>query len=114
MVEQLPSPKEWLDTELEKMGISRNEFGHRYRIATSAIHKFTIGECGAQTAVNIANALNVSPAYTLALIGKAPPPPSMEFADIDKLAHIFGSLDNEARQMLLSYAEFLRARHRHS
>lgn len=109
MTTDLPTPDKWLNEQLEKLHITQNEFARRHNISSSALSNFTSGQCGAQTAVNIANALGVPATYTLALVGKVPPPPAQESANADLISHIYQRLDEQRQAELLSFAEYLRA-----
>ena len=105
----LPTPAEWLKEQLDRRHWSNNEFARHAGIAQSAVTRFIRGECGCDTAISIANALNVSPALTLALLGKTPAPPSMQAVEADSLAYIYATLSPERRRMLFDYAEYLKA-----
>jgi transcriptional regulator with XRE-family HTH domain len=109
MINELSSPDVWLAEQLKKLHMSQNEFARAAGVASSALTNFASGNCGAQTAVDIANYLGIPATITLALIGKVPPPAATLRADAELLAHIYTRLDDERRSALMNYAEFLRA-----
>jgi transcriptional regulator with XRE-family HTH domain len=104
---ELPTPAAWLEEQLLRRGWSQNEFARRAGIAASAVSRFVHQDCGVQTAVDIANALNTPVAFTLALIGKTPPPATMEHVEAETLGLIYSRLDDDRRRMLIEYARFL-------
>lgn len=103
------TPEEWLNEQLEKMHISQNEMARRAGISSSSISNFAAGTCGVQVAVDIANFFGVPATVTLALIGKVPPLPQTARTQADLLAFIYTRLDGERQNMLMTYAEYLRA-----
>lgn len=107
----LPTPRIWLDEQLERWSISQNELARRAGVSPSQVHEFSEGQSGAETAIRIANALGIPAIIPLALLGKVPPPAKWSDVESDTVAHIYRLLGEEDRQTLLSFAEFLRQRH---
>lgn len=110
MAVKLPTPREWLDEQLTRLGLSQNELAIRTGLASSAISNFTAGRSGHETAVRLANGLGVPPGVTLALLGLSPAPARWRDVEQETVAHIYGILDDQDRQMLLTFAEWLRER----
>lgn len=108
---EMPTPRIWLDEQLEKWSISQNELARRAGVAQSQVHEFAEGQSGAETAVRIANALGMSADIPLALLGRVPPPARWSDVKSDEIAHIYRLLDEEDRQTLFNFAEFLRQKH---
>lgn len=104
----LPTPAEWLQEQLDRRHWTQNEFARYAGIAQSAVTRFTSGTAGCDIAIRIANALNVSPALTLALLGKTPPPPSMQAVETETLAYLYTALDEAGREQLMLFADYLR------
>lgn len=105
---ELPTPRVWLDEQLERLQISQNELARRAGVSQSQVHEFAEGQSGSEAAVRIANALNVPATITLALLGKVPAPAKWSDVETDRLAHIYRLLDENDRQAVLALAEYYR------
>ena len=103
----LPTAREWMDAQLKRVGLTQNELGRRIGISSSAMSCFARGIAGPQTCLNVAQSLNVSPLFTLALCGHIPAPASWKQGDFETLAIVWDALDNTRRDNLLSYAQYM-------
>lgn len=108
---ELPTPRQWLEVELEKRAISQNELARRAGLAHSQVFEFAEGRAGADAAVRIANALGIPATMTLALLGRVPPPARWSDVESDDMAHIYRMLGEEDRRILMEFADFLRQKH---
>ncbi len=108
---ELPTPRQWLEVELEKRSISQNELARRAGLAHSQVFEFAEGRAGADAAVRIANALGIPATITLALLGRVPPPARWSDVDSEEIAHIYRLLGEEDQRALLEFADFLRQKH---
>lgn len=109
MAATLPNPGEWLNAQMEKLHITQNEFARRAKISSSALTNFASGDCGPQTAINIANYLGIPATHTLAMVGFVPPPPSYDSVNVELISYIYQRLDDGRRKELMNYADYLRA-----
>lgn len=103
-IDVLPNREEWLRAELDRMKLSQNEAARLANISAGTLSKFADGDVGARSAVRIANFFNAPTQLVLAMVGLAPPPPTMVSAEAEQLGHIYNGLDEEKRRMLMSYA----------
>lgn len=105
---ELPEPKDWLAAQLKKRGYtSQNDFGRKHNIPSSAVSNFARGTAGAQTALQIAEALNVPIELTLTLQGKYRRPSRINEVEVETLQLRYGQLSASSRKLLLDYAFFL-------
>lgn len=99
---------EWLDRELEAIGLSQNELARQAGISSSQVSQFRRSACGIQTAVDIAIALGTDPTITLALANKIPRHWLPADGDTEmRILHLYHALDEKTRSDLLEYARFL-------
>lgn len=96
---------QWLDNELNNIGLSQNEFAAKNNISSSAISMFRAGSGGAQTAVDIAVGLGISPLVTLALTGKIKKPVMDD--QRERMITTYDALNGNNKNMLLVFARFL-------
>lgn len=106
----LPSPREWLEEQLERLKISQNELARRAGLSPSQVHEFAEKQSGCDAAIRIANELGVPATVTLALLGRVPPPAKWSDVDSEAIGHIYRLLSDEDRKLLMTFAEFLRER----
>lgn len=105
---KLPTPGDWLNEQLAKMKMSQNEAALKAGISSGTLTKFAAGDVSAKAAVAIANFFNVPTQLTLAMVGLAPAPASLESAEAERLGMIYMALTDENKEKLLTFAEFLR------
>lgn len=109
----LPTPDEWIDSELNRLRLSQNELGrlmHPGRGGSSQISKFRAGNAGPQICIDLARVLNADPAYVLAISGHVPPPANANDTNVAYLTHVYASLNDENKMLLLDFARFLKDR----
>lgn len=104
---KLPSPREWLDGELQRRSWTGRELERRSGMPSSSIAKFAAGEAGPQICIDLAAALAVSPLETLAVNGLIPPPPRSDDLRWGSIGAAYNRLDEGGRGLLLDYAQFL-------
>lgn len=106
----VPKPDVWLDGEMTRLSLNYHRLSQKAQLSPSSITEFKKGRAGAVVCTSIAKVLGVSPLWVMVVGGVIPPMANMRDVEADRIASIYLTLNDDERQTLMQFAEFLRER----